>query len=218
MWCYTIKYDKNYQYDLALTDYFFNETDTVWYKNIFNATQNEYLSAVSTYFEKETDWELSVYVNDVLKSTKSGFSTPGYWTIGLFENIPLNVGDIFEVVFKINVTGDAGFPISERERFNNEFYRENISFVSYDGENWEDLYELEWNDYPGHKYNSQVACIKAFTVFDLINTTTSLNVVYAGINPLNLSDHEGFNPVTITAYVANQYGNPVNCGKVIFNI
>ena len=214
----TIKYDKNYQYDLALTDYFFNETDTVWYKNIFTATDNEYLSAVSTYFEKSSNWELSVYVNDVLKSTKSGFSNPGYWTIDLFEYVPLNVGDIFEVVFKINVTGDAGFPVSERVSLNNEFYKEAISFVSYDGVNWQDLYELEWNDYKGHNYSSQVACIKAFTVFDVINTTTSLNVVYEGINPLNISDHEGFNPVSIIAYVMNQYGNPVNCGKVIFNI
>ena len=203
----TIKYDKNYQYDLALTDYFLNETDTVWYKNVFNSTNNEYLSAVSTYFEKETDWELSVYVNDVLKSTKSGFSTPGYWTIDLFEHVPLNVGDIFEIVFKINVTGDAGFPISEKVSLNNEFYKEAISFVSYDGVNWQDLYELEWDGYSGHNYNSQVACIKAFTVFDVINTKTSLNVVY-----------NGFNPVNITAYVLNQYGNPVNCGKVIFNL
>ncbi len=203
----SIKYDKNYQYDLALTDYFFNTTDTVWYKNVFNATQNEYLSAVSTYFEKDTDWELSVYVNDILKSTQYGFSSSGYWTIDLFEHIPLNVGDIFEVVFRINVTGDAGFPISERVSLNNEFYRENISFVSYDGINWEDLYELEWNDYDGHKYNSQVACIKAFTVFDIINTTTSLNVVY-----------DGHNSVNITAYVLNHYGNPVNCGQVVFNL
>lgn len=214
----TIKYDKNYQYDLALTDYFLNETDTVWYKNVFNATQNEYLAAVSTYFQKETDWELSVYVNDVLKSTKSGFSTPGYWTIDLFEHVPLNVGDIFEVVFKINVTGDAGFPISEKVSLNNVFYKEAISFVSYDGENWEDLYELEWKGYSGHNYDSQVACIKAFTVFDVISTITSLNVAYDGVNPFNVSDHEGFNPVNIIAYVTNQYGNPVNCGKVIFNI
>ena len=205
----TIKYDKNYQYDTARTDYFFNTTDTVWYKNIFNATGNEYLSAVSTYFEKPTDWELSVYVNGILKSTKSGFSNPGYWTIDLFEHIPLSIGDIFEIVFKINVTGDAGFPISERVSLNNEFYRENISFVSYDGDNWLDLYELEWMGYKekGHTYNSQVACIKAFTVFDTINTTTSIHA--GGLD---------FNPLNITAYVLNQYGNPVNCGKVIFNI
>lgn len=204
----SIKYDKNYQYDIGKTDYFFNSTDTVWYKNVFTATGNEYLSAVSTYFQKPTNWEVSVYVNDVLKSTKSGFSNPGYWTIDLFEHIPLIKGDIFEVVFKINVTGDAGFPIAEKVSLNNELFREGISFFSYDGVNWSDLYSVIWNDYPGHHYNnSQVACIKAFTVFDMIDTVTSLDIEY-----------DGFNPVNITAHIINQYGNPVNCGMVLFNL
>ena len=203
----TIKYDKNYQYDIAKTDYFFNTTDTVWYKNIFTATDNEFLSAVSTYFEKPSNWELYVYVNDELKSIKYGFSNPGYWTIDLFEHIPLNIGDIFEVVFKINVTGDAGFPISEKVSLNNEFYKEAISFVSYDGVNWQDLYDLVWKGYSGHNYDSQVACIKAFTVSNVINTVTSLAI-----------DYDDFNPVNITAYVLNQFGIPVDCGQVIFNL
>ena len=203
----SLKYDKNYQYDIAKTDYFFNTTDTVWYKNIFTATDNEYLAAVSTYFEKPTDWELSVYVNDILKSTKTGFSNPGYWTIDLYEHVPLSVGDIFEIAFKINVTGDSGVPISESVSLNNEFYKEGISFISYDGDNWRDLYDLVWMDYPGHTYKSQVACIKAFTVFDIINTSCSLEI-----------DYDGFNPVNITANVLNQYGYPVNFGKVIFNL
>ena len=204
----SMKYDKNYQYDIAKTDYFFNTTDTVWYKNIFTATDDEYLSAVSTYFEKPTDWELYVYVNNVLKSTKTGFSNPGYWTIDLFEHVPLHIGDVFEVAFKINVTGDAGVPISEIVSLNNEFFKEGVSFVSYDGLEWTDLYNVIWNDYPGHTYkNPQVACIKAFTVFDLINTTTSIEITGFDFNSLN-----------ITAHVLNQYGVPVNCGKVIFNI
>ena len=205
----TIKYNKNYQYDIAKTDYLFNATDTAWYKNIFTATDNEYLSAVSTYFDKPSNWELYVYVNDILKSSKSGFSNPGYWTINLYEHVPLNVGDIFEIVFKINVTGDVGVPISEIVSLNNEFYSEGVSFVTFDNINWLDLYDLVWMDYPGHTYNnSKVACIKAFTVFDIINTTTSLDIVYDGT----------YNPVNITAHVLNQYGLPVNCGKVIFNL
>ena len=203
----TIKYDKNYQYDISRTDYFFNETNTVWYKNAFTATDNEYLSAVSTYFEKETDWELSVYVNGILKSAKSGFSNPGYWTISLFEHVPLNAGDLFEIAFKIKVDGDVGVPISEYVSLNNEFYKAGISFISYDGKNWADLYDLEWMGYPHHTYNSQVACIKAFTVFDIINTTSSLNI-----------DYDGHNPVNISLHVLNQYGNPVNAGKAIFNL
>ena len=56
----------------------------------------------------------------------------------------------------------------------------------------------------GHTYNSQVACIKAFTVIDVINTVTSLAI-----------DYVDFNPVNITAYVLNQFGIPVDCGEVI---
>ena len=201
----TIKYDKNYQYDIAKTDYFLNDTEIVWYKNIFNATDNEYLAAVSTYFEKNTDYELSIYVNDVLKAFKTGFSTPGYFTIDLGEFIPLNMGDIFEVVFKINVSGRSGVPISEIVSLNKLYYHENNSFISYDGENWLDLWNLTWT-YPGHSYSSAVACIKAFTVLDLVDTTVTLDIV--GLD---------FNSINFTAHILNQYGYPVNCGKVLFD-
>ena len=197
----TIKYDKNYQYDVAKTDYFFNTTKSVWYKNIFKATDNEYLAAVSTYFEKNTNWDLTVNVNNVLRLTKSGFNTPGYYTIDLDEFIPLNFDDEFEIIFKIAVDGDAGVPISESVSLNNYFYHENISFISYDGKNWKDLFKLPWQ-YPEHIYDSQVACIKAFTVLNPINTTMALS----------LKDDK------IVAYVSNQWGKAVGCGKVTFNI
>ena len=68
---------------------------------------------VSTYFEKETSYKLSINVNNVSILNQSGFARPGYWTIDLLNPISLNVGDIFEIIFKINVTGDVGVPISE---------------------------------------------------------------------------------------------------------
>ena len=207
----TIKFDKNYQYDIAKTDYLFNKTNTVWYKNIFNATDNEYLTAVSTYFEKETNYTLSIYVNNTLKLVQSAFTNPGYWTIDLREPVSLNAGDIFEIVFNIKVKGDVGVPISESVSLNNQFYRKNVSFISYNGKTWADLYDFVWNDYPDHTYKSQVACIKAFTILDKINTTITLEV-----NSVNISDKR-FNPVNIIVNVTNQYGRPVNCGKVRFN-
>lgn len=161
----TIKFDKIYQYDVqGKTDYFLNTTSTVWYKNKFIATSNEYLAGVSTYFEKDTSWDLSIYVNNALKLTQSGKSTPSYSTINLDKLISLNKGDTFEIVFKITVDGDAGVPISESISLNQETYSEGISFISYDGKKWVDFYELEWL-YPNHTYNSQVASIKAFTIF-----------------------------------------------------
>ena len=206
----TIKYDKNYQYDVAgRTDFFINSSSTVWYKNKFTATDNEFLSAVSTYFEKDTVWELAIYVNDVLKHTQSGKATPSYSTIELNNFIPIEIGDVFEIVFKVTVDGEASFPISEDiiasgVPINKQLFYENISFVSYDGEKWTDLYNLSWK-YSTHSYASQVACIKAFTVFDVINTTLNLS----------FEEKKGY---IIKAEVTNQYDRPVNGRNVTFTL
>lgn len=197
----TMKYDKNYQYDVAKTDYFFNTARTVWYKNIFTATDDEYLSAISTYFDKTTDYTYTVYVNNEVKQTKSARTSSGYYTFNLDEMIPLKTGDVFEIVFKITVDGDAGVPISEKVSLNNYFYYENISFISYDGKTWKDLYDLE-GTYPDHIYDSQVACIKAFTVLNPIGAALSLTI-----------DNN-----IVSASVVNQWGYPVSNGKVTFTI
>ena len=202
----TIKFDKNYQYDIpGWTDYFINSSSKVWYKNKFVATDDEYLAAVSTYFQKNTKWDLSVYVNGALKLTKSGVAGVSYKTIDLGQLIPLKKGDLFEVMFKITVDSEAAVPISEAVSLNSEFYGEDISFISYDGKTWKDLYDLEWT-YPDHTYASQVACIKAFTVFDKINSHVELGLL------------DGYNPAIIEARVYGEYGNQVNAGKVIFSI
>ena len=203
----TIRFDKNYQYDIqGKSDFFLNSSSTVWYKNIFNATENEYLAAVSTMFEKNTNYTFSIYVNNQLKLTQSGFSKPGYFTFNLNEIIPLMAGDTFEIVFNITVDGEAGVPISERVSFKKYYYKENTSFLSYDGQNWTDFYELEWK-YSTHTYNSQVACIKAFTVLNPI--TTSVDVKLENIR-LDLLD--------LAATVYNEWGYVVNKGNVLFNV
>jgi len=194
----TLKYDKNYQYDISKTDYFFNTLSTAWYKNIFQATDNEYLTAVSTYFEKNTQWELNIKINNNLKQTQKGNSKPGYETIQLNNPIPLKKGDKFEIIFKITVKGDVGVPISEIISLNNYFYDKNISYISYDGKNWKDLYNLTWT-YPEHTYNSQVACIKAFTIKNEINTTITLTIE-------NRTQQTGILKINLK----NQWGQPVN--------
>ena len=203
----TLKFDKNYQYDISgKTDYFYIATNTVWYKNRFVSTGDEYLAAVSTYFCSDTDWTLSIYVNDNLVSTQEGFSTPGYRTIELNDLIAIHEGDVFEAVFKMVVNGDVGVPISEAVSLVSKVYYENISFVSIDGNKWFDFYDLA-GDYPGHYYNSQVACIKAFTILDKVNTTLTFKIAVDEFGELN-----------ITAKVLNQYGRIVHGGKVVFNI
>ena len=194
----TIKFDKNYQYDIqGKTDFFLNSSSTVLYKNVFKSTDDEYLAAVSTIFEKETYYEFKIYVNGELKTTQSGFTNAGYYTFNLKQMIPLNVGDVFEIVFNITVDGDAGVPISESISFNKEYYKENTSFISYDGVNWTDFFDLKWN-YSSHTYKSQVACIKAFTILDAVGTTTEINI----------------DSTRIMVEVLNKYGRPVNEGNI----
>ena len=204
----TLKYDKNYQYDVpGKTDYFYSASkSTVWYKNVFKATENEYLAAVSTYFEKDTTYNVSVYVNGEFKFSKSGFRNAGYWTFDLGEFITLKEGDTFEVIFKIHTDGDVGVPISEKLSLTNYFYKEGISFISYNGKNWKDLFTFK-AEYPDHTYNSQVACIKAFTVINPVNTTIDLRMVSR--TPESCE---------IEADVFNQYGFALNCGNVIFSV
>ncbi len=202
----TVKFDKNYQYDIqGKSDFFLNSSSIVWYKNKFTATDDEYIAAVSTIFEKETNYEFSIYVNNQFKLKQSGFTSPGYYTFDLNSYIPLKAGDIFEVVFKINVSGDAGVPISEKISFMKGLYKAGTSFISYDGENWVDFFNLEWK-YSSHTYDSQVACIKAFTVFDKLNTSINLLA--------NIID----NNLVVDAKIYNQYGYLVHGGNVLFRV
>lgn len=205
----TARYDKNYQYDIiGKTDYMVTGEKSVWVENIFNSTDNELLAAVSTYFRKTTDWELFIYLNDELVMSKNGTSTPGYWTIDLGEYIPIGVGDIFRVMFKLTSDSGAEFGISEKVRANKLSYKPGISFFSLDGVNWTDLYNYtaETEEDDGHYYNSQVASIKAFTILYELKPTIQLDVTNV------------YNKAEITAVIYDQYNNLIRSGEVIFNI
>ncbi len=204
----SIKLDKNYQYDIpGITDYFITGNNVIWYKNVFNATDNELLAAFSTYFNTTTDWKAYIYVNDELKFTQEGSSISGYYTIYLNQFIPLKVGDTFSVALRINASQYASFPVSEDMRFVRTLYSPGVSFFSYDGEIWNDLYKYKYIGYD-HTYNSQVACIKAFTSFSSLNTTIR-------VDNYNLSVKT---PSNILAYVLDNYGNNVTEGLVSFEI
>ncbi|WP_407392831.1 Ig-like domain repeat protein [Methanobrevibacter sp.] len=201
----TIKYDKNYQYDIAgQTDFYYTDSDQIWYKNKFTAENDEYLAGVSTYFEKIANWTASVYVNGDLKVVRNGLSNPGYFTFDLGKLIHLTAGDIFEVAFNVSGFNPVSMPISEYYSLNKEIYKPEISYYSFDGENWMDLYN-QTGTYATHTYYSQVACIKAFTIFNEINTFLDLAID---------SNELGF--INITATVIDEYGNLVNSGNVTF--
>lgn len=207
----TVRYTKNYQYDVAgMTDYLVTGKKTIWYQNIYNATGNEAIAAVSTFFNTTVDYEISVYVNDVLQLTQNGkHEGSGYYTIPLKEYVPVAVGDIFKIVVKLTnpQKGYAVVPVSEQVSTTRCYYAPGVSYFSHDGEKWTDLYDFTFSGYD-HSYSSQVACLKAFTVADKQNTTVTLN-------NLTLKVQE-FSEIIATVIDAN--GKLAKIGSVIFNI
>lgn len=194
------RYDKNYQYDIiGKTDYLSGGSSTLWAENIFEATDDEILAAVSTYFREKTDYELYIYVNDELALNNNGSCVPGYITINLSEYIPLYKGDVFKVVFKFISNGIAEFAISEKSHANTETCSPGISFMSTDGENWIDLYN--------HKSKPKVAAIKAFTFLYELQPEIRINT--SNVN--NFADIEAF-------ICDSNYGHMIFMGNMSFNI
>lgn len=203
------RYDKNYQYDLiGKTDYLVTPNTTVWVENIYESTDNELLAAVSTYFRKNMDYELFVYVNDELALTQSGSCRPGYTTIVLNEQIPVSTGDKFKVRFKFICDNEVEFAISEDIQATRLTYAPGISFFSFDGINWTDLfdYEYETDLDNSHTYVSQVAAVKAFTILYELQPTLELNMSNV------------YNEANVIAVIHDQYGNLIRSGDVVFNI
>lgn len=207
----TVRYTKNYQYDVAgMTDYRVTGKKTIWYQNIYNATGNEAIAAVSTFFNTTVDYEISVYVNDVLQLTQNGkHEGSGYYTIPLKEYVPVAVGDIFKIVVKLTnpQKGYAVVPVSEQVSTTRCYYAPGVSYFSHDGEKWTDLYDFTFSGYD-HSYSSQVACLKAFTVADKQNTTVTLNNLTPKV--------QEFSEIIATVIDAN--GKLAKIGSVIFNI
>lgn len=207
----TVRYTKNYQYDVAgMTDYLITGKKTVWYQNIYNATGNEAIAAVSTFFNTTVDYEISIYVNDVLQLTQNGrHEGSGYYTIPLKEYVPVAVGDIFKIVVKLAnpQNGYAAVPISEQLSTTRCYYAPGVSYFSNDGKKWTDLYDYSASAY-SHTYNSQVACLKAFTVADMQNTTVTLNNIAPKVQEFS----------EIIATVTDGKGKMAKIGEVIFSI
>lgn len=207
----TVRYTKNYQYDVAgMTDYLITGKKTVWYQNIYNATGNEVIAAVSTFFNTTVDYEISIYVNDVLQLTQNGrHEGSGYYTIPLKEYVPVAVGDIFKIVVKLAnpQNGYAAVPISEQLSTTRCYYVPGVSYFSNDGKKWTDLYDYSASAY-SHTYNSQVACLKAFTITDIQNTTVTLNNIAPKVQEFS----------EIIATVTDAKGKMAKIGEVIFSI
>lgn len=176
----TSNYKSIYQYDpLGVDCYLTYKTDTGWMSNVFTASANEVLSAVSFYtLEPDTSYE--VYIcsdytgkadlenNRVLKAAGS-ISEMGYHTVKLNSSVPLTSGKKFAVIIKNTTSGyECDMPI-ERP-FSGYSSKASASpgqsYASYDGTDWSDVI---------YTVADTNLCIKAFTKPAVKVTSVSLN-------------------------------------------
>ena len=147
----TVPYNKNYQYDIFWGQEFKTGNSTASYMNVFEALDDDLIAAVGTYFNQSgINYKVEIFVNDVLKLTQEGLSPYlGYHTIKLNDYIPVKKGDVFKAVITSNGVPFIGLSDTRTH------YTENISYVSFDGQPWQDAYKLGY-----------IACLKAYTVVD----------------------------------------------------
>ena len=119
----------------------------------------------------------------------------------------MHVGDVFEIVIKVSTDTTASIPVSKSKYTNKNIYKKGMSYFSHDGSNWIDLYDLK-NSYHSSSYESQVACIKAFTTLSTLDTLISMDDYYV----------EKGNTVLLEADVFDAHNHRVTVGSVTFNI
>ncbi len=159
-------YDRIYQYDpLGWTACEGYNNSSAYAANVFTATANETLEAVSFYaVDENTLYDISIYLdpdNGPVNSSgpverKNGTQTmAGYYTIDLDNNVSLTAGQNFSVVIKLT-TPDYNYPLAVEEPVygysDNAHAEPGQSYVSNNGTFWTDLADDQTNN-----------CIKAFT-------------------------------------------------------
>lgn len=139
----TKKYENIYQYDTVIlpddSDGDSNEDLKKSFKNIYTAKRNETISAIGTYSEKNTNYTIEIYVNNVLKITQNGtFNQNGFTTIKLNNYIPVMKDDVFTVIFTTISETPSGTWIHNPSY--KSLNKENQSFIKYGDGEWIDLY------------------------------------------------------------------------------
>ena len=133
------------------------ETGEIYGANVFTAKSDEVLRAIGFVSNMENvNYELYVEKEGVQQKVASGsVRYAGYKTVRLQNEISLQKGEEFKVILKFSSDGErVRMPLEYPLKGYSEKAEsaEGISWISDDGENWEDLYTVQANP-----------CIKAFT-------------------------------------------------------
>lgn len=165
----TSGYGGAYEYDDLgyTTSLGWTGSDTGWGANMFTATDDHTLTAVSSYFlANNSAYTLYVYTGCTASSPRSGamacsksgsVANAGYHTIILDQPVSVSAGQNFSVVFKYTTPG-YGYPVPIERPITG--YSSGASASS--GQSFYSSGGSSWTDMTGN-YSGTNACIKAFT-------------------------------------------------------
>ena len=196
-------YTNIYQHDTVSTR-IETLTPAVWIRNVYTAENNESIAGIGTYIYEGTDYDAFIYVNDNLVYVQKGNITQeGFRIIKLNEYVQVKEGDVFKVDLKLKAhIGDyTSVTLQDASKYYS-ISKENQSFISTDGENWDDLFTS--SDY---KYSA--ACLKVYTketptMSSILNHTLDYNITTT-INNLDSSGNLSFK--IDNEYYKDNYGN-----------
>lgn len=166
----TTGYVTIYQYDhLGWTWSLGYGSDTAWLANIFTATSNYPLIAVSFYAAgSSNNYEIFIYTDVADNQPRSGtlarkgsgyLSSAGYFTVPLKVGVALTPGQKFSVVLKLK-TNNYNYPLPieyPHHGYSSQAKAEaGESFISNNGTSWSDLH-TSWEG----KYANSNVCLKA---------------------------------------------------------
>lgn len=193
-------YDNIYQYDpLGWTASVGYGDSVAWGANVYTATSDEALEAVSFYTTSSgVSYEVFIYTDPVsgplgeLKSNVSGtFAYPGYHTVTLEDPMGLTSGQKFSVVVKLSTSG-YGYPLAMETPLpylysSKATSHAKESYIGKDGKAWTDITS---------GFTNANLCIKALTsdavampVMNLDTGKTYFNITAAVQDPLTLNGH-----------------------------
>ncbi|WP_164913616.1 lectin like domain-containing protein [Methanoculleus taiwanensis] len=184
-------YDGIYQYDpLGMCGKFGYSSATAWFANVFTATADEDLRAVSFYVPQySSTYELFVYTapdggpenaTGPVAVQNGTLDEPGYRTIPLLAAVPLQQGEGFSVVVKLTAPGlttpvAVEYPIAGYS--SKASANPGESYVSSNGETWLDLTTCT-------NLAEANVCLKAFTTLRVAPVANFTANVTAGTAPL----------------------------------
>jgi len=187
----TTNYNTNYQYDplgwvtsVGSPNIGSPASNTAWGANVFTATSNQQLSAVSFYAGSvNTQYQVYVYTDPTsgpiggtaYTGPNGTIAMPGYYTIPLNTTVPLTAGHKFSVVIEITTPG-SNYPIPvecTESGYSTATGQPGQGYLSATGTSWTDATQVGTN---------MSICVKAFTMKPQTSVTLTASNTTPAVN------------------------------------